>query len=486
MKNILLLFLGLSSFMSWAQDENIFLGMDYWKTNPTLSDVKQAIKEGNSPTEMTIHNFDATGYAILGNASVDIIDYLTNIEGNEVTKQTHDGRTYMMWAAYRGNYPAVEMLLKKGSDMKETDDKGYDMVTFAAVGGNTDPKLYQLFVDNGLALTSTTRKGQNALLLTASKAKSLADLQFFIDNGLALDSTDDDGNNVFLYAAQGGNMNVMKELVAKGFDTKKVNKKGENAMFFAARGQRRNPNKLEVFEYLADNGVAVSTVSKENNTPLHTLAFSSKYDDVFDFFVKHGVNINTVNDEGNTALMNAMRFTNKSAIDYLFDKTNNLHQVNREHQSALTYAVRRQNEDATDKLLAHSLDAKIVDNDGKNLLTHLFNSTRKDMTYLEKYLPIFTEMGVEAQPEIMHIAVEKHNADMVKKAKELGVSIDAKDENGNTPLQVEAMRAKNIDFLQVLLAEGANKKINTEFGESVYDLASENELLSAQAITFLK
>tara|TARA_B110000003_G_scaffold200907_1_gene199556 strand:- start:3481 stop:3642 length:162 start_codon:yes stop_codon:yes gene_type:complete len=45
-----------------------------------------------------------------------------------------------------------------------------------------------------------------------------------------------------------------------------------------------------------------------------------------------------------------------------------------------------------------------------------------------------------------------------------------------------AMKAKDLEIISFLLKNGANKIIKTDFDESAYDLASENELLNKNNI----
>ena len=48
------------------------------------------------------------------------------------------------------------------------------------------------------------------------------------------------------------------------------------------------------------------------------------------------------------------------------------------------------------------------------------------------------------------------------------------------------MRADNEDLLRYLLSQGADKKIKTEFEETAFSLAQENELLQKKNIKFLE
>ena len=87
-----------------------------------------------------------------------------------------------------------------------------------------------------------------------------------------------------------------------------------------------------------------------------------------------------------------------------------------------------------------------------------------------------------------HLAVAKNNLELIKKLEAFDLDINAKNDEGLTALHIAAMKAHNSDILEYLILEGADKTILTEFEESVYDLAAENELLQNDKvdISFLK
>lgn len=66
--------------------------------------------------------------------------------------------------------------------------------------------------------------------------------------------------------------------------------------------------------------------------------------------------------------------------------------------------------------------------------------------------------------------------------------MNSKNKEGITPLHLAVMKAKDTSIINYLLSIGADKTAKTDFDESVYDLASENELLKKQKvnINFLK
>ena len=48
------------------------------------------------------------------------------------------------------------------------------------------------------------------------------------------------------------------------------------------------------------------------------------------------------------------------------------------------------------------------------------------------------------------------------------------------------MKTRSVEILEYLLTIGAHKNIKTAFNETIFDLASENELLKNNDINFLK
>lgn len=488
----LFLFLGTSLL---AQNKNVFHDRSFWKSAPSIEEVKAKIAAGNDPVALNPNAFDATVYAILENAPLKTIQFLLSMEGNDANKMTHDGRHYLLWAAYKGNLPLMKHLIMAGSQIDLVDDHGYGLMTFAANAGQKNTEVYDLILASGGDVKETNRSGATALLLLAPYLEDDQLISYFKEKGLNVKDKDKDGNTMFHYASRRGNLPLMKQLVEMGVDYKAISKTGGNAILFATLGARGYNNPIEVYEYLAGLGLEADIVDWEGRSPLHNLAGRTKDPAVIDFFLKKGVNVNQIDENGNTAFLNAIRSNNLEIAKHMAPMVSDINHTNYDGYSALTYAIMRNSSPAFKFLQEKGADFRVLDAKGNNLAYHIFRSYRSSS---KESFDLFTKtaqkhqltfnQGFEQGNTLAHIAVDKADHYLMEKALKLGVSVNQKNEDGLTPLHLAAMKAKRKDLLAFLLEKGADKKILTEFEESAFDLASENEALKQEGtdLGFLK
>src|SRR5690606_31178451 len=192
----------------------------------------------------------------------------------------------------------------------------------------------------------------------------------FISKGLDLNVTDSHGNGVFSYAAQGGNIEVLNALIARGVTIKENPTTKENTMLFARRGGIGRSNSLALFKYLEGLGVNPNVTSVEGVTPLHNLARSSKDLEIYDYFISKGVSPNTVDKQGNTPLLNAASRNNLEVIKYLAEKSTDINHVNEEGYSALAIAVQNNAAEVVSYLLSKGARINQLNNNGNSLVYH--------------------------------------------------------------------------------------------------------------------
>lgn len=487
-----LLTLSLASMSVFGQD-NTLLNGEFWKQNPSLDIVKAEVSKGNNPAAANRGNHDVVSMAINNGVSMETILYLLSQEGNPLDKVTHDGRFYIHWAASKGNVELIEYLIKNGSTINRTDDKGATPVAFAAGNGQLDPKVYDLFFKAGIDPKQKYNNGANLMLLSIANDKDLKFSEYLATKGLSLKDTDDLGRTSFDYAARSGNIDILKQLVQKGV------KPTGNALIFASQGSRAHSNSLELYQYLVQTiKLDPKSIGETGENVLFHLVRKKDQEAIINYFLEKGVDVNSGDQSGTTAFMVAASTKNLELVKSLISKVKDINQVNKNGESALFFAVQTGSPQIIQFLIEKGAKTNLVAKEG-NLaayLIHFYKAPRPNETnqeFLEK-LETLKSKGVDfksAQKNgstLYHIAITKNDLNLFKTLEGLGIDIDAQDQDGMTVLHRAAMMSKDDAILKYLIGLGADKTLLTEFDELAYDLAMENETLKENNINldFLK
>ncbi|NUY80319.1 ankyrin repeat domain-containing protein [Flavobacterium sp. MAH-1] len=488
-KSILLFAFSLFSIALNAQ--NVFHDRNYWKAAPSVETVKSDEQKGNDATQLNANAFDATVYAIIEKAPDATVKYLLSKSENGANKITHDGRTYIFWAAYVGNTDLMEYLQKNGAKTDIIEDHGYTIMNFAASTGQTNTKVYDLCLKFGANLKKDLdHDGANALLLASGSAKDMTLIDYFSSKGIDLKSTDANGNGILNYVSKNGNRDIMENLLKKGL------KFSDNAMIMAAQGTRSNTNTLETYQFLESKGVKPTAIGKNGENALHFIVRKEKQAEIIAYFLSKGVDVNQTNKDGNNVLMYASAANpDVVLVKMLAEKTKDINARNAKGQSALSMAVQSNSPEIVGLLLEKGADTKIVDIDGNNLTYYLAQSYNpKKPAEFDTKLKALQSKGFDLNSKskngntLLHIAVAKNNLDLIKRAQGLGIDVNMKNAEGMTALHKAAMISKNDEMLKYLVSIGAKTDEKTDMAETAYDLASENEALKQNkiAIDFLK
>ena len=494
--------LGLLSFMvhvghaqqrgDMPQHKNTLLNTSFWQNKPSAEEVRSAVAKGNDPSELNDMAMDPIVLAINADAPKESIVFLLEQKGNAVDKLTHDTRTYIFWAAMRGNLEIVQYLIAKGANVKAQDSHGMTPLSFAALAGQPNTKVYDVLIQNGENLeTDLNGDGANALLLAIGNDTSFALTEYFQSKGLSLHSKDAEGNTAFDYAAKSGNIKAMERLRQKGIPY------SNNSLLMAAQGGRRNGNTLEVFQYLENMGIKPTVTSKNGENVLHAIARRTASREVVQHFLGKGVDADQKDKEGNTPFMKAASGNQDTVtVGRLLAKVKNINEKNNAGASALALAVRNNSAQVVRYLLAAGADVNTVDKSGNSLVSYLFESYNpRQAKEFQLKVKALQDLGLAITAPLQdgstmyHLAVAKNDLSLVKMVHDnYAVDINAKNKEGITALQKAAMVSKDDHILKYLFAIGADKQLKTNFDETAFALAGENELLKKNkvSIDFLK
>jgi len=318
---------------------------------------------------------------------------------------------------------------------------------------------------------------------------------YFESKGINLKSKDNYGNGAFNYTAQTGNIELLKKLIDKGLNYKTPNIEGGNAFIFASKGTRRIKNGIDVYKFLERLGINPNVTTKKGVNPLHNIAYSSKDKEVLDFFIQKGVSVNQQDEHGNTPFMNAAAYNNMDIVTYLSKHVDDINVQNAKGQTALTKAISSNTLDVISFLVDQKSNTQIIDKEGNSLANYLVNNfdidNKEDFFKKAEYLRNLDVKFSTVQAKkntLLHIGIDKMDRDLIDFLVSQGADVNAINADGLTVLHMAAMKANDDNILKYLIELGANKTIKTEFDETVYDLAKENELLKANGIDlqFLK
>ena len=490
MKQITIAIMVMGSFALQAQ-KNVFLDRTYWKSNPNVASVQAEIQKGNNPSESNSNGFDGVVFAITEGVSNETIKFLLDQKGNGVDKITHDGRTYIFWSAYKGNLDLMEYLLAKGAKTNVHDDHGYTYLNFAAANGQANTKVYDLGIKAGADIKKDIdHDGANALLLIAPHDKDFTLTNYFVSKGADLKSVDANGNTAFNYAAKSGNVALMKTLLEKGV------KFNDNAMIMASYGTRGTANNLDFYKYLESLKIKPNAVGKNGENALHAIVRKDKQEEIINYFLSKGVDVNKADNEGNTPFMNAASANSDLAVlELLASRVKDINAVNKKGLSALTLAVRNNKPEVVDFLISKGANVNVADANGDNLTSYLvqFYTPQKAESFNTKLKSLETKGFNLTTPQkngntLYHLAVAKNELALVKLAENSKLDINAKNSEGLTALHKAAMTGQDDQIIKYLLSIGAKKDVVTDFKETAFDLASENETLTKNkvSIDFLK
>lgn len=499
LKQILLASLLFTASLSLSAQKpaNPLISQDFWQAKPTLSSVQAEVAKGYSPSEPNGRMMDPTTLAILSGATPEVVDYLVRQQGNSVDKKTHHYRTYLHWAALKGDRAIVKLLLDRGANIYTPDEHGNTPLTYAVGSGMHDRAVIELFTSAGYDLKARSRSGATLLLLAIAGDKHFVLTDYFLSKGLSLSDVDASGASAFDYATQSGSVEHLRAVLARGA------RPTAQAISMAAGG-RGATSGLDVYKYLVEElKQDPKTLDKNGNTLLHLIATKPRQSDIAAYLVGLGVPANAANVDGNTPLILAAGGRDPQLVEYLLT-VSQLEQANLKGETALTRAVSYGTPAVVKLLLDRGANVQVRDVNGHNLTYYLAQGYREPMPSSSQHpqevapfdekLSLLAQAGLDikaAQPDgstLYHYAASRGSLSMLEAVAKLGLDINAINDEGLTALHKAALTAKDTRVLRRLVELGADKTLRTELDETAYDLARENGYLqrSGEDISFLK
>ncbi|SFU74116.1 Ankyrin repeat [Pustulibacterium marinum] len=497
------LFLALSTLHAQSK----LIEQDFWKSQPSLASVKAEVNKGFDFSK-TVSMQDPIVYAIRNEAAPEVLTYLLSQPGVDVKKLIVEGRIYLHLAANAGQVAAVDALLNKGSDMYFLDGNGHTAFTFAGFQGHLTPEMIDVFIKHGIDLKRKypAKDDANILLIAIPYDKDLTITSYLVAKGLSWNSVDKYGHTAFDHAAKVGDIKQFEKLIQLGV------KPSDDALLIAAQGTYRSANTLEIFQYLVENlKLNAKATDKEGKNALHYIAKKRDQQEVVNYFIGKGVDVNKQDLSGTSPFFIAAGGKNFDVVQAMWSsfQKKNINISNAKGETILMNAVASGTAETVALLLENGAKAKVTDARGNTLVYTLLASfpvERKGgrgfrgtiiekeranfyakMDLLQKAGVDFTKVQGNGETAY-HLAATKNNLELLKHLAAYKIPINQKDNEGATALHIAALNTDDVAVLHYFVDKGADVTQQTDFGETAYDLAKENETLKKKHVNldFLK
>jgi len=161
--------------------------------------------------------------------------------GADVNAQQADGATALQWAAYRGDAKLAELLLKAGAKPGVANHDGATPLWLAATRG--DAAVIQALLKGGADANEQLPLGRRPLMLAARSGNADA-VHALLEHGADVNATETArGTTALMQAADQGHADVVKELIQHGANVAAVSRPVMRDGRSAALGNSEDPRR---------------------------------------------------------------------------------------------------------------------------------------------------------------------------------------------------------------------------------------------------
>ena len=223
--------------------------------------------------------------------------------GANTKLETESGETALHIVS-QGKYDSPEqgvsiarLLLERGVDVNAQRKDGLTSLHRAAYKGRVE--VAQVLLDHGANATLETKRGETALHIVSrgkydSEEHGVGIARLLLEHGVDVHAQDKSFNTALHRAAFSGRLEITQLLLNCGADPNTENEQGSTPLTDVSRGKYKSREAgVGIVRLLLERGVDVDARRKIKATPLHSAAFSGKFEivQVRLFFKKKNIDL---------------------------------------------------------------------------------------------------------------------------------------------------------------------------------------------------
>ena len=460
------------------------------ETDDFVTPLHRAVENGNEEVVRLLLSEGANVHAIAAFEGRELTPFHIAVEkgyngitelliaaGANVNAQDQAGSTPLHIAVRIARKDIVEVLINKGADVNAKNGQGRTSIDIAMRNGRMD--IASVLIDNGAEVS----------IHTAAQDGDQEKVKSILAQGIDVDVKDDSGQTALHIAAQNKHQDIVELLLSKGADVHAKEKNGYTPLFYGIWS-----NDANMVSLLVDKGADVNCTPPEGYPPLHFAVWYENLD-IAKILMDHGAKCDVK--DGWTAFRYAADASNRDMINLFVSKGTDVSDIYRAAcvgdldrvknlieqgvavdandelgWTPLYWAASMGQEEVGEFLLSKGARADVKTQDGS---TPLHQASYSGALHLAELL---ISKGAEVNAKNKQGNTPLHNAAAGGHSQvgELliakGADVNAKAQNNWTPLHRAALTGHK-EMIEVLIAHGADVSVKDSRGRTALDLAKQ-------------